>query len=202
MIQFILRTIFVLALSFALTVGAIVAQPRDDAAMRAFFAPPPGCAAPCFIGIRPGVTTYDQALAILRAQPWIDGIKDESNALSWTWNGTQPGFVSDFENNFLLARIDFANGVVESIRVPTTTRWADFYFLFGAPDRFVLFSGSAPSVHYRIYDAAYFTHGFEVETTLRCPINSREAAWYSTVFMTWPVVGPVLTAPPDTFVRC
>ena len=186
----------------ALAQSAILGQPRDEAAMRAFFTPPIGCHAPCFLGIRPGVTTYNEALTILRAQPWIDGIRDEVNALSWTWNGKQPGFVSDFENNFLLARIDFAEGVVETIRIPTTTRWADFYFLFGAPDRFVLFSGSAPSVHYRIYDAAYFAHGFEAETTLRCPINSREAAWYSTVFMTWPVVGPVLTAPPDTFVRC
>ena len=202
MIRLIVRVIVGLALAFSLTMSAILAQPRDDAAMRAFFAPPSGCSAPCFLGIRPGVTTYDQALAILQVQPWIDAIRNEADALSWTWNGKQPSFVSDFDSNFLLARIDFQNGVVNTIRVPTTTRWADFYFLFGAPDRSVLYSGAAPSTHFRIYDAAYFNPGFEIQTTLRCPINSREAAWYSTVFITWPVIGPVLTAPPDTFLRC
>jgi hypothetical protein len=197
-----LRGSVALALLFALTLGALLAQPRDDTAMRAFFAPPQDCATPCFLGIRPDVTTYDQALAILRAQPWIDTIKDETDALSWTWNGKQPSFVSDFDSNFLLARIDFLNGVVNSIRIPTTTHWADFYFLFGAPDHSVLLSGAAPSTHFRVFDAAYFTQNFEIQTTLRCPINSREAVWYSTVFITWPVIGPVLTAPPDTFGRC
>ena len=148
------------------------------------------------------MTTESDAFAILSAQPWINIITHDSDSLSWTWNGKQPTFVSSFASNFLLARIDFQGGVVSTIRIPTTTRWADFYFLFGSPDHAVLVSGNAPSVHYRIYDAAYYGHGFEVETTTRCPINSHEALWYSTVFITWPVIGPVLTAPPDTFVRC
>ena len=187
MIRLCLRALAALALIFSVTISAILAQPRDDAAIRAFFSPPQGCSSPCFLGIRPGVTTHDQAVALLSTQPWINIVQSDANALSWTWNGKQPAFVSDFPSNFLLARIDFQGGVVSAISVPTTTRWADFYFLFGSPDQASIITSSAPSVHYRVYDAAYFAPGFEVQTTLRCPVTSREAAWSSTVFITWPI---------------
>ncbi len=202
MIRLLLRLLALLIAAFALAVGAIIAQPRDDAAMRAFFAPPEGCASPCFLGLRPGVTSRDDAVDILSAHPWISLIDGGDEGLAWTWNGQQPAFVDRYRSGFLLAHVDFTDGVVSSIHVPTTTRWADFYVLFGKPDRAIAFTVSAPSVHYRIYDAAYFAHGFEVSTSTRCPVTSSESAWYSTIFITWPVSGRVLTDEQSSMREC
>ena len=48
--------ILLIGVSSALT-GLIRAQPYDSGALAAFFAPPEGCPAPCWQGIRPGLTT-------------------------------------------------------------------------------------------------------------------------------------------------
>ncbi len=199
MIALLLRGIALLLGLFTLAVGAIIAQPRDDAAMRAFFAPE-DCAAPCFLGIRPGVTTHDQAVAILRANPWVEDVSGGADSISWRWNGQQPDFVSSLHTNILLAHVEFADGVVSTIRVQTTTRWADFYFLFGRPDRLLYQSLPTPSNLYRISDNAYFTRGFEALFSVRCPVSSREATWYSNVLVVWPVSSHVAAAD-DRFLR-
>jgi hypothetical protein len=144
----------VLTLLFCAAILAIIAQPRDDAAMRAFFAPD-DCPTPCFAGIRPGVTTYGDALAILSAHPWVGQIDRTQDGLAWAWNGQQPDFANSFGSNFVLGHIDFAAGIVRTIRVQTTTRWAEFYFLFGSPDRAGYRIVSTVSSYYRIFDGAY-----------------------------------------------
>ena len=55
-----------LGLLFA-AAAVIRAQPYDDSELRAFLTPPEGCPAPCFMGIRPGVTTREEALTIFMA---------------------------------------------------------------------------------------------------------------------------------------
>lgn len=42
---------------FSAVLLLIHAQPYDDSQLRAFLTPPEGCPAPCFMGIRPGITT-------------------------------------------------------------------------------------------------------------------------------------------------
>lgn len=200
MIALLLRCAALLTVLSMLALGAILGQPRDDAAMRAFFTPQ-DCAAPCFLGIRPGVTREDEALAILRSQPWIDALQQNADSVTWVWNGKQPAFVSSFGNSFVLAQIDFRAGIVDTIRLTTTTTWAEFYFLFGAPNQAVIQTRSTPSAHYLIYDGAYFAPGFQVETSTHCPV-SREATWQSTVFITWPVSDAVFSGQRRFFQGC
>lgn len=54
------------------TAGAVVIQlvPYDDSERRAFLLPPAGCPAPCWQGIRPGVTTVEETITMLEAQHW------------------------------------------------------------------------------------------------------------------------------------
>jgi len=47
------------------------AQPYDDHELRQLLLPD-GCPAPCFMGIRPGVTTQDEAIKILEASDWVE----------------------------------------------------------------------------------------------------------------------------------
>ena len=193
MIRLLLRLMLLLIMICGLAISAILLQPRNDAQMRAFFSPPQGCAAPCFLGIRPGVTSEAEALALLHAQPWIGQIVPENQGVSWSWNGQQPSFVSNYTTSLLLGRIDFRSGVVSQIRIATTTIWAEFYFLFGPPDRVIYATNSTPSLRYQVYDGAYTAPGFEVETETQCPVTSHEATWFSTVLITWPISGPALS---------
>jgi hypothetical protein len=98
MIQPIRKLILLLPLLFAGALAAIHAQPYGDASLRAFLADA-ACAAPCFIGIQPGVTDLTTLQAILDAHPWIEGYRYargmalDSGFLSWTWSGAQPAFI-------------------------------------------------------------------------------------------------------------
>jgi hypothetical protein len=80
----------IVALIFAAFIAAIRAQPYDDSELRAFLTPE-GCPAPCFMGIRPGVTTMEESLVILEGHEWVGDITpnydDEKNLrkLGWKW---------------------------------------------------------------------------------------------------------------------
>src|SRR5262249_36733781 len=74
-------------------------QPLDDHELRELLLPE-GCPAPCFMGIRPGVTTEDDAIAIIKASKWIDHrsihilemksypnstVGEQSSLIEWRW---------------------------------------------------------------------------------------------------------------------
>lgn len=100
MIQPIRKLMVLLPLLFAGALAAIHAQPHGDAALRSFLTEA-DCAAPCFIGIQPGVTSLNDIESILDNHPWIAryhfarGMALDSGFLSWTWSGTQPAFIDD-----------------------------------------------------------------------------------------------------------
>jgi hypothetical protein len=78
----------------------LICAPRyDPGSVSAFFAN--SCTAmPCWQGIRPGVTTFNQALSLLRAHPWINEVSEvyaspRSDAkgtilIYWTWSADYP----------------------------------------------------------------------------------------------------------------
>jgi len=179
----------ILVLIFTLALGVIHVHPRDDDAVRAFFAATPGCTAPCFMGIRPGVTTRDQSLAILRAQPWVGKLTIQPNNLSWGWNGSQPTFVSTVRGAFNLGQINFIGGIVTGMSVSTTTHWGDFLILFGAPDQeyFAARQFSSGYSPYLLHRAEYTEQGFEIDTNTVCPLKTRDDLWYSTITIVLPI---------------
>ena len=74
MIRYLLRWMMILSGVLLLPILLIRAQPYDDSKLRAFLTPPKGCPAPCFMGIRPGVTTTEEAIAILEDHEWLPEI--------------------------------------------------------------------------------------------------------------------------------
>src|SRR5690349_20269941 len=92
-------TLFPIAL---ITVALLLihAQPYDDHDLREILLPE-GCPAPCFMGIRPGVTTADEAAAILKSSKWIGKLVDaggyslELRDLSWDWSDRKPTWIED-----------------------------------------------------------------------------------------------------------
>jgi hypothetical protein len=49
-------------------------QPDQLSDLQDFLLPPTDCAVPCFLGIRPGVTSLVAAIEALRANPWIRSV--------------------------------------------------------------------------------------------------------------------------------
>jgi hypothetical protein len=183
-----LRAMGFSALVFALLVAAIRLQPRDDTAMRAFFSAE-NCAAPCFLGIRPNVTTHDEAADILRAQPWVGKLTVSRDSLYWAWNGKQPAFINPRSGDFKNGQISFARGLVASISVSTEMNWGQFRVVFGKPDKELFVAGESPSGYYPylFHSAAYQAGGFEVDTNTFCPLKSRADLWDSAVTLVMPI---------------
>lgn len=92
----------------------IRAQPYDDSELRAFLTPPEGCPAPCFMGIRPGVTTVEEALDLLAKQSIVveyyntnviyfsagypQGLIDDTNTSSLSFENNQFQFMQIYSN--------------------------------------------------------------------------------------------------------
>ena len=130
MIRFLLKFGFAFTLLFAFCIALIRAQPYDDSELRAFLTPPEGCPAPCFMGIRPGVTTREDAIAILEAHEWVNEVTyDVAGDVQWTWSGLQLGIIDENSYGILLTPVE-GEPVVE-IRISTIIPIGYIYLLFG-----------------------------------------------------------------------
>ena len=147
--MFLLRLLTRLAL---LLIGLMTAAlllihaPRyDDSAVQSFFAA--SCTSlPCWQGIRPGETTTTQALAVLRAHPWVGTVSEvyaspyEGNnsavLIYWTWSSRYP-FVGDSE--IMQQGIIITNyGIVQQIYLTTSLSLGDMWLALGSPDSGVI----------------------------------------------------------------
>jgi hypothetical protein len=179
----VLKLALILTLIFAVCIGLIRAQPYDDSELRAFLTPPDGCPMPCFMGVRPGVTTADEAIAILEAHEWVEGTNFNQNAIFITqWTGLQPNFV---ETSYRSYQVNLREGVVSSIAVTTTISAADIQLLLGVPT-FVQFSISellSTSISHTMVRSFYSNNFLQFDaSSLPCPL-SVESFWKSYVTM-------------------
>ncbi len=104
---------------FTVVMLLIRAQPYDDHELRALLMPD-DCEMPCFMGIRPGVTTVDEAVKLLQNNSWVGTIDQnrEANYLSWTWNGQQPFFIDASQVGGLQS--DATYTLVEGVNIQLT----------------------------------------------------------------------------------
>jgi hypothetical protein len=168
-----------LILALITSILAVVrVQPYDDQPLReALFSA--DCAPPCFIGIRPGVTTRDEALAILRGHPWIatvDTLLGE-RGLTWTWSGQQPAALRGgyTENSILLGE-----GIVRRIDLRTGETLAAYLIVIGKPDQWEVSSWStgSPATNifrdYLLQSVTYDAYQMEVSALGMCPLGLRD----------------------------
>lgn len=144
MIRVLLKFTGGLTLLLLLPVLLIRAQPYNNQALRAFLAPPSGCPAPCFMGIRPGVTMAWDALELLEASEQIGNVLENFgntrpevidyqlppllSIIDWRWNDTQ---WVEMEKHGSLVMFDRQ---VSAINLYTNYRLGDLLLTYGVPD--------------------------------------------------------------------
>jgi hypothetical protein len=177
-----LRLAVGLAVLFTALVGLIRARPYDDTTIRAFIEPPEGCAVPCWQNIRPGTTSADHAMRLLRANPRIETVGYDFNFsradgwLFWRWSGRQPDELIAPANNTV--RVDY--NTVTSILMATRIRFGDLWLALGAPDdmRQMQFGD-------RLYvENVYLDESFLVQVQLPCAASSDDL-WLAPVNVLW-----------------
>jgi hypothetical protein len=140
-----------LTLGFAACISLIRAQPYDNSQLRAILTPPDGCPMPCFLGIRPGVTTCTQAVAILETHAWVGEVRADdcpeegtaSGRISWSWNGQRPPLLKTETNQRNEIRLEA--GIVQNMLVYTSIPIADVWMLYGTPDHGIVDVVTVPS---------------------------------------------------------
>jgi hypothetical protein len=147
MIRFLLRLAASLILLFAACIGLIHSPPYDDNQLSTFLTPPDSCPMPCFMGIRPGVTTVEEAIIILEAHEWVSAVDvnfytDGSATISWAWNGRQSKYIDDDRDAYLGVS---PSRVVTAMDIYTQFTFGDF-LLWRPPDQGGLYCGAGAAV--------------------------------------------------------
>lgn len=128
--RLVLKPCLALLIGFAALVGLVHLQPQDLNPLFALVQPPENCATPCWQGIRPGVTTADEAIAVLEAHPWIADMTSVANAVTWRWNGAQP-FPANRDDG---GSLGISGEVVSTITLETAARLGDLWLLLDQPE--------------------------------------------------------------------
>jgi hypothetical protein len=192
-VQIALKLTLVLTLVFGLCIGVIRARPADNP-LRALLTSPENCAAPCYLGIHPGVTTADDAMAILASYPWVQDIRRQTTYIDrvyWRWNDP-PDAVIDASTEGSLWLVD---EIVQEIAISTTLTFGDVWLLLGPAQRgsFLLGSLDVPGKSGAFHTALYRDARVEVAFVAECPIRL-QAFWESRVTVRW-------ISNPDTYMN-
>jgi hypothetical protein len=121
----------------------VLARPSEqDSGLRALVMPD-GCPMPCFMGIRPGVTTAEEATQILKDSGWVSNLATPPQAASrvvneliWQWNTSFPYLPEAIlpYGNFVIFRDD----IVDTILAGTSLSLADYNHLWDKPDHYLV----------------------------------------------------------------
>lgn len=174
MARFYLRVMPLLAIIIAAMLIFPRTQPLPDDNLRPLLMPE-DCAAPCFMGIRPGVTTIDEAVGILKASGWTADIRMQPSASRWIivqWNTNAPAWLrpANVYNETSMAMLDSR---IDEIHVITDLRLADAELLFGRPNATFIstFNGMTGDSHdfpMLNYSAAYLSRSMLVAVSNMC----------------------------------
>jgi hypothetical protein len=146
---------------------------------------PEGCPAPCFIGIRPGVTSEDEALAIIKGNAWVEPrsiniletraypnatVGEQLSVIEWDWQHNANRFLISHANN-LDGEIFTRNHIVEKIAITIHFRLGEIYSSFGSPSKVAFASIRNMTAPWGIeIFHLYPQYGFEFQSDiLTCP---------------------------------
>lgn len=178
MIIYPIRCALWLTLLLLFPIAVIRARPWDDGLLRAFLAPPDDCPVPCFMGIRPGVTTAEAATGILKNHAWVDRLRvaPDHSIISIEWDQSAP----DGIDRTTPAQLYIADGIVRVVDIKTTYPVWTFYLLAGQPEQ----TDSGASKVGVAVAAYYFDRSMMIYALLSCPVT-RAKFWDSEMYVSF-----------------
>jgi hypothetical protein len=198
-----MRPVFTIALLLLGLLSAFVlltrTQPYSDEDLHAILVP--DCATPCFIGIYPGVTSGDDAFAVLSNHPWITNVDfvrasvgasgdKQDGTISWSWTGAQPPLL---RTPYLVAgEAAVQNGVVDSIKLRTAIPFGAVWLTLGWPPNGWIRPSRTYLLQYDNQVAVYPAYGLEIRTLVKHPLRAED-------FWTAPTDIYFEMNPPDNF---
>lgn len=182
--RFYLRLVLMLIVILIIALMVIHAQPYDDHELRELLLPE-GCPAPCFMGIRPGVTTEDEVVVILKASEWVDPnsiniletkaypnatVGDQSSLIEWRWTQHANRLLITDEN-YIAGSIFTRDNRVEKMTIYIHLRLGEIYTSLGNPTKvsFASIRKVRPPWGITVFHL-YPQYGFEFQSNIySCP---------------------------------
>jgi hypothetical protein len=183
--RFYIRIISVTVLLFTAVLVLIHAQPYDDHELRQVLQPE-GCPAPCFMGIRPGVTTLDEAIQILEASGWVEQYhyQPSSASLSIKWNHKTPAWLAN-DDLYGGSALWLLDGVVVQIGLQTNILLGDIK-LYEGQVRYQLISRTfVDGRNILFYDAGYPDKSLSMSITHDCTQRADNIGYFDKVLLSF-----------------
>ncbi len=147
----------------------IRAQPYDDYDLRQLLLPD-NCPVPCSMGIRPGVTTMEEALAILKSNPWVSDLRQDAGTIRWTWSDRSPSIVDrNYPGYAQHSNVPDELCCVGSVKFNSHFTLGALYLLLGDPPRTNRIR--SPSSNSVLVSISYIDQSIRLFTSIGCPIN-------------------------------
>jgi hypothetical protein len=136
-------------------------QPYDDHNLRELL--PEGCPAPCFMSIRPGLTTMDEAQRLLNENQWVDKITFANDTyIAWTWSGKQPSWINQTPKGSLSG----TNDLVTALQVSSLVRFGDMQLDMGSNG--ILEQWAYQMGRYATYTVSFPNHHLKLNFIVDC----------------------------------
>ncbi|MBA3869062.1 MAG: hypothetical protein H0X30_07905 [Anaerolineae bacterium] len=127
MLRFYLRLALLPLIIFTVMLLVIHAQPYNDHELRAVLLPE-GCPAPCFMGIRPGITA-DEAVKLLEKNKWVEKYEHVVDIIEITWKPGKPDWIAN-EDDIYGSLLSIPQGIVSDIYIDSNLTLGQFLLSF------------------------------------------------------------------------
>lgn len=164
-----------LTLLFGVIIGLIRARPYDDGGLRAFLtASSTDCIAPCWNGVRPDFTTYDEALSLLGSSESVRGLGSDmrqgNGHIYWKWPAAHPAFLTDTTE---VSYASVEQNVVRGLYLPGLRSFLDTWLVMGAPQRVIVYSNAWWGLQSVIYLSVYPNEVY-ISSAIFCTATSHD----------------------------
>jgi hypothetical protein len=171
MLRLYLRLILLPLLIFTAALVLIRAQPYDDHELRQLLLPD-GCPAPCFMGIRPGMTTVDEAMQLLQSNHWVGQIENHTQSnlvgsITWDWSDQKPTWITKKPQG----EIYIENGRVTLMTIYSDIPLGATRLVLGLPDTEIVDAKADQSREFALYWAAYNQTGLTIRSWQHCGVT-------------------------------
>jgi hypothetical protein len=177
MLRFYVRLVIAPVLLLASIMGLIRTQPYDERKPIAVLVPVT-CRTPCFMGIRPGVTTIDQAILLLKQNDWVRQViampnEIHPNQVGWLWSENAPDYLEKGKDYFDGQLFLSTDRKVSGIGFDTTLKMGDIPPILGNPQQDGLIVAGmviAPDPRMNVIVELWFpAHHLAVSAIQSCP---------------------------------